>query len=1076
MINTKSHIEEILKEERIVDSTIIILKGFDTESICDQKIDLAKLITGSKIEYFSEIVKSKRKYLSYEEYIYLFDFIYAEFTSIIVIQNNLYMNLYPLSIELEPKIIEGLKIHFDNDLEGDVLINDISEYTMAYSNFISINHKNYVTYNETPTLSIGEKIKTIQLYKNKLQLPKPIELTEPKIETVEFINIDEEEDYIVLVESIINGIATIYIDYLSSSIEKEVLESKLQLLNALSDKTSIYVANILTSKSDKFARTQELTNILNKYWGKDTFRALNIYNFESIKNNKKVVETATQDAIINDIIDQVEMCKDDKESDFRDVFVTAPTGSGKSAMFQIPAIYLAEKYDLMTLVISPLIGLMNDQVYNLETAQYQYARTINSDISPIIREQIINEVAESKCHILYLSPESLLSRSDVEQLIGGRKIGMIVIDEAHIVTTWGKQFRPDYWYLGDHIRKLRKKQKVNSHPFVVATFTATAIYGGIEDMYSETINSLHLRRPITYLGYVKRDDIEIKIKELELNTNRVEYRKDKYNNLIDVIKRAEYTNKKTLIYFPTIGLINEFFDTCYSANLQKIVTKYHGKLESAEKEENYTSYKDGSKLVMLATKAFGMGIDINDIEIVCHFAPTGNVCDYVQEIGRAARRPDLKGEAIYSHMSNDFQHINRLHGLSILKNYQLVEVIKKIFELHKDKMNSKRELTLTKKRNEMLVDSESFSYIFDSPISDENDSINKVKTALLIIQKDYESRFGFSPFHMKPIPLFAKGFFMIDELTGAQLSNVFGSDVLKPCSVKDDIYELNLKYIWEKWYEKKMSFPKFKYLLYSKSDEIDFNEKFKLKTSLSIDIKFEENSPYAKLKKTMGEIFRRSAYNGKYYTVEEIAKELTQKTGVSFFKTMSLTNVLIAAMDNYKRNFANFMNNNVYKPKPLNNGSCEYLFNNPVNQFLDWIEKGYDYIIKNIQDGKLYLVEDGYKNKFKEYITILGILESMNALTFKTLGGANSQIYIYVNQTKTMQMVSERPNSYKNKLLEMVGQRHKLSVEMLSYIYQNKLTSEGIWNIIEDYFLGIIPEKVQIECSKRHGIKFEIRR
>ena len=143
------------------------------------------------------------------------------------------------------------------------------------------------------------------------------------------------------------------------------------------------------------------------------------------------------------------------KKDYRDVFVTASTGAGKSAMFQISAIYLAEEYNLFTIVISPLIGLMKDQVYNLELLNYKYARTINSDISPIHKQEIINDIADYKCHILYISPVSLLSRSDLEQIIGDRTLGLMVIDEAHIVTTWGKQFRPDYWYLGDHLRKIK---------------------------------------------------------------------------------------------------------------------------------------------------------------------------------------------------------------------------------------------------------------------------------------------------------------------------------------------------------------------------------------------------------------------------------------------------------------------------------------------------------------------------------------------------------------------------------------------------------------------------------------------
>lgn len=212
---------------------------------------------------------------------------------------------------------------------------------------------------------------------------------------------------------------------------------------------------------------------MKRHWGYDAFRKFTVYDVQKLDAGIKSTFEVSQEQIIADIVQQAELCMDGKN--FRDVFVTAPTGAGKSVIFQIPAIYLAERYKRLTLVISPLIGLMNDQVKNLALKNYRRS-------------------------------ETLLSRSDIEQLIGAREIGLVVIDEAHIVTTWGKQFRPDYWYLGDHLRKLRK-----GHSFVIATFTATAIYHGAEDMYDDTINSLHLRDPITYLGYVKRGDIDIKI-------------------------------------------------------------------------------------------------------------------------------------------------------------------------------------------------------------------------------------------------------------------------------------------------------------------------------------------------------------------------------------------------------------------------------------------------------------------------------------------------------------------------------------------------------------------------------------
>ncbi|WP_223325093.1 DEAD/DEAH box helicase, partial [Streptococcus sanguinis] len=173
--------------------------------------------------------------------------------------------------------------------------------------------------------------------------------------------------------------------------------------------------------------------------------------------------------------------KAQKEEQFRDIFVTAPTGAGKSVMFQIPAIYLAEKSDLVTIVISPLIGLMNDQVNNIQSMT-KLAETINSDYTPSQKENVLEQIKNGDKSILYLSPETLLSNTDITNLIGDRKIGLLVVDEAHIVSTWGKSFRPDYWYLGEFISRLRKSEKSNQN-FPIATFTATATYGSKDNMY-----------------------------------------------------------------------------------------------------------------------------------------------------------------------------------------------------------------------------------------------------------------------------------------------------------------------------------------------------------------------------------------------------------------------------------------------------------------------------------------------------------------------------------------------------------------------------------------------------------------
>lgn len=813
---------------------------------------------------------------------------------------------------------------------------------------------------------------------------------------------------------------------------------------------------------DEVISYPRVTELMEQYWGYNTFRNIKNYDLDALEKGEKKVIEISQEKIIGDMISQVENCVNHKDA--RDIFVTAPTGAGKSLMFQLPAMYLAEKYNLVTIVITPLIGLMNDQVQALKERGYNGARTINSDISPIIKEEILEEVKNGDVSILYLSPESLLGRSDIESLIGSRKIGMIIVDEAHIVTTWGKQFRPDYWYLGDHVSKLRTAQgKAEEDPmsFVIATFTATAIYGGHEDMYTETLNSLHMIDPITYLGYLKRDNISIEINEIEAKRNRTEYELDKFEAMIAMIRNCLMRGQKTLIYFPTVALIERFYTYCYKENLVEYVAKYHGQMQADDKNANFQAFLNGEKLVMLATKAFGMGIDIPDIAVVSHYAPTGNVCDYMQEIGRAARDKSIDGHAIYEHMSNDFQHINRLHGLSRLYKNQLVEVMKKILELYEDHRYSNRKNSHTKKRNEMLIDTESFAYIFESPMGNDEEIVNKVKTAMLMIQKDYENR-GMTPFRMRPIPIFAYGYLALEPAVRDRLNACYpGCAILK--NEKLNVCEVNLKKIWEASYEDKMSYPKFKYLLYTGSDELAFNGQFKFSTAMSVDVSFENNhvAIYKNIFDAVKAAINSSVRNNKFISEGEMAKIVSDTAGINMYKAENIVRVVLAALTTFSRSFAWGMNSRMYDARPLKDDKVIYRFNPASRDFIYWIEKGFKTINEETEDGCMYVTNEVNSNRTKEVLTILGIMEAFGVLRFKSLGGTNSQIYIYVNETKNMRIVRDKPELYRNRLLETVGYRHEVSVKMLSYLFQNEFTSDEIWNHLENYFLGILPEELK---------------
>lgn len=1058
----------------IDENTIVVLKCFSKdvlETFGCEAIDLQAAVK-NKIMYFASVI-SKRKYITYEEYLLLATFIREQFNNVYIVNNNLFMNKCPLNVYFDEETKNNLLNHYlitDDDSQDDLPIGNIDKYVEIYDDFQNTNGQIVGAY---CALKAGDETGVTQVNIIDSNVEK---LTVKDNAAQEILYLNEENDFISLVLKAESLAGDVFIDINGYVGDRFLLEEHLAYLaSVIRDRASLYFVS-LESEEEGYNSRKEFTQILKKYWGYDSFRELQVYNLKKLNDGKeREIVSISQERIIANLTDEAEKASNNQS--YRDLFVTAPTGSGKSVMFQIPAIYLAEKYNYLTIVISPLIGLMNDQVYNLSKREYKYVETINSDLSNIVKEAIRRKVAENKIHILYISPETLLSRSDITSLIGDRTIGMVIVDEAHIVTTWGKQFRPDYWYLGDYIRKLRRER---DKKFVVATFTATAIYHGFEDMYSETLNSLHMINPITYLGYVRRNDIKITINRLKPPPGKpVEYELDKFDEIMQIANEAVVTCKKTLIYFPTVALINrcEEFLRAQNPLVAKYLAVYHGALSKDRKSDAYEGFKkhydsgnpdspenEGIRFVMLATKAFGMGVDIDDIEKVVHFAPTGNVCDYVQEIGRSARKEGLNGEAYYHYNSRDFKHINRLHGLSSIRKSQLIEVISKIVELYKRSLagNGGRP---TRKRHSMLLDAENFAYIFGDPRGDEDNTINKVKTALLMIQKDYENQKGYSPIYVKPIPMFANGYFQISSVMQEKIANRFPGCVSRIDTKFPDICKVNLKRIWEQAYHS-MSFQKFKYLLYTKSDELSFNKKFDLTAALQVKIDFQSNAKalYKRLWGVFENIIYKHVEDGKYVSVNTIAMEFKTQANIEEYKARSITEVIIASMDSFRKRYMK-QPTRIVQEMSNRKGEITYCFFSAVNQYFAWVSRRFDDIIRETIDGELYLI-DNANSKAGEFSTVLGVLEAMDVLSFEMLGGANSQLYIYVTQIQHLINILSMPKNYDNKLLNRVYERHLLAVKMLTYIYESDFSSDEVWDILEDYFLGNVPEMVKIACHR----------
>ena len=373
--------------------------------------------------------------------------------------------------------------------------------------------------------------------------------------------------------------------------------------------------------------------------------------------------------------------------------------------------------------------------------------------------------------------------------------------------------------------------------------------------------------------------------------------------------------------------------------------------------------------------------------------------------------------------------------------------------------------TMTKKRNAMLVDAENFTYIFDNPISEMDDNINRVKTALLIIQKDFESKIGFSPITVRPIPLFSMGFFKIDPAIQKNLIKEY-ENCLEEISVEKHICRVNLEKIWNKDYKDK-SFPQFKYLLYSKNYELKFNQRYPLTAALCVAVEFSDD--YTAKFRNAWTIFRRLTKEGiisnKYISLEEFIKAVEEKCGVRKHKAQTICEVIFTSMDIFRKKYSHG-SNSIYQRKELRNGNIKYGFKTAINSYFNWVEKGFNKIQKETENGELYILNSDGQTA-KEMSTILGILEALDILQFKMTGGANSQLYIYINQIRNIKNILNNPDRYKNRLLETVSKRHLLSVQMLTYIYEGGFSNDEIWDIIENYFLGKIPEKVKVNCQKK---------
>lgn len=781
-------------------------------------------------------------------------------------------------------------------------------------------------------------------------------------------------------------------------------------------------------------------NLLNRIYGYTEFRDFEVYDDLSSSKDKLSI---SQGQLIEEVI--VEAEKGMNLDTVDNFLLTAPTGAGKSLLFQLPAIYLGEEYQLLTIVISPLKALIVDQVENLRDLGYERVAYASSDLSPEEKNEAYRRVREGETDLFYLSPELLLAY-DIKHFIGERRIGLIVVDEAHTVTTWGKEFRVDYWFLGRHLEKLKTAL---GYTFPVFALTATAVWNprGGNDMVFETIRSLHIEPCVLYVGTVKRENIRFDIRAMQIEEDE-NYDKAKQRTILE--RTDDFLDgHKTIMYYPFAGSIDTKLKMWVKPANWRLASSYYGKKDKTQKAAIVEAFKEGEKRMIIATKAFGMGIDISDIDRVYHVAPSSTFVDYIQEIGRAARDKKIIGVAATDFHERDFYFMTRLHSAGAISQNQLGMILKKLWEIYQMKG----------KANEMQISLSDFEFAVKLPrklnkLEYESDLGQIIKTALLWIEDDLSNRYTGLPIEINSQTLFTDGY--VQEKTGdAGFKNKY-KKYMKPIPHAEGVYKVSFEALWENCFSE-MGYREFKRDLYNGNlfEGVHAAAVGKHEVLLREDAS-EICTKLASLLKRLKDLLTVSLYGNKGKFEEDDLRNVFAEYDMD--------------VPSAKRFISSLLESRVEEGR-----SVSYITSNKKkdeDKLVFTVSRGFDLLLSRYQKLCTQRITGMKGDRLLFYVTpfsdlnmLLNLLSMLNVVNFTVEGGVPS-VVVRVNNPEIIEK-EVLTGSYKNFVLENNEKIFQEQIELFRLFFGNtSLGDEQRWELIEDYFTGMNVEELKQKYSE----------